>query len=182
MQNFYNEYSIYKLPQMKMRTFLLLMYYQLPNIRNCFILSPRKDVHCLTNKRINMYLLKYINTVIVTATNMKTYQQEAYSQLHSRLQDSDQSHLLDTFQSFEQYHDLSVYSVHGLIHITFLLLALSNQTDSGCLRVRHLNQIPIQIINSSKNELIVLLPLYLITVQQSNYNQNNLIFTDLLLV
>lgn len=167
---------------MKRRTFLLLRYYQPPNIRNFFILSPRKDIHCLTNNRINMYLLKYINTVIVTATNMKTYQQEAYSQPHSRLWDSDQSHLLDTFQSFEQYHDLSIYSVHGLIHITFLLLALSDQTDSGCLRVRHLNQVQIQIINSSKNELIVLLLLYLITVQQSNYKQNNLIFTDLLLV
>lgn len=113
---------------------------------------------------------------------MKTYQQEAYSQPHSRLWDSDQSHLLDTFQSFEQYHDLSIYSVHGLIHITFLLLALSNQTDSGCPRVRHLSQVQIQIINYSKNELIVLLLLYLITVQRSNYKQNNLIFTDLLLV
>lgn len=142
---------------MKRRKFILLRYYQPPNIRNFFILSPRKDVHFLTNNRINKYLLKYINKVIVTATNMKTYQQEAYSQPHSRLWDSDQNHLLDTFQSFEQYHDLSIYSVHGLIHITFLLLALSNQTDSGCLQVRHLNQVQIQIINSSKHELIVLI-------------------------
>lgn len=145
---------------MKTRTFLLLRCYQPPNIRNFFILSPRKDVQCLTNKRINMFLLKYINTVIVTATNTKTYQQEACSQPHSRLWDSDQSHLLDTFQSFEQYHDLSIYSVHGLIHITFLLLALSNQTDSGCLRVRHLNPVQIQIINSSKNKLSLLYCFY----------------------